>query len=317
MQIHLSVIVCTYNRSGLLADCLDSLERQTLSRDRFEIVVVDNNSTDDTREVTAKHQAYLSNIRYIFEPTQGLSHARNRGCAEATGTHLVYVDDDARVPPRYLSSVLSALDRAQPDILGGPVYPFYTTAKPRWFRDEYEIRRYADQSEFSTSCTISGSNFVIRKELLRQLGGFDPGFGMRGNEQRLGEDRKLLELYRRGTPIAAQRVYYDLDCVVLHWVPPRKMRVLYVLGRAFRAGRMIAIVTGTGSTPESLAAPVIRYPRTLHRMLRAQLANGVRQIDWIEIARALTVQAGKFLEGSRQSGRLIVRRLRATVGLRS
>jgi len=308
--IHLSVVVCTYNRRDLLAGCLESLESQILSPARFEVVVVDNNSRDDTATVVAHHQAMLPGLRYVFEPVQGLSHARNRGSAAAVGTHLVYVDDDARMPPTYLSCVLDTLERNQPDLLGGPVYPFYTEAKPRWFKDHYEIRKYAEVSGFSTTCGVSGMNFVIRKDVLLRLGGFDPSLGMRGSEQGFGEERKVLETYRTVTPVDEQRVYYDLDCMVLHHVPRHKMRLRYILGRGFRGGRMLVVVTGRGATPKSFATLVIRYPRSFANVLRGGAARGWHHPDWIQIARSLAIQAGKFVEGTHQIGRATSRHLR-------
>lgn len=308
---HLSVIVCTYNRCDMLAGCLESLAGQTLSPDRFEVVVVDNNSRDDTAGVVEHQRATLPNLRDVFEPIPGLSHARNRGAAEAVGTHLVYVDDDARMPPTYLACVLDCLERNQPDILGGPVYPFYTEAKPRWFKDHYEIRRYAEASGFSTTCGVSGMNFVIRRDVLPRLGGFDPALGMRGTEQGFGEERKVLELYRRVTPVDAQRVYYDLDCMVLHHVPRHKMRISYMLGRGFRGGRMLVVVTGRGATPKSFATLLVRYPRSFANVLRGGgFAQGWRHVDWVQIARSLAIQAGKFVEGTHQMGRAASRRLR-------
>jgi glycosyltransferase involved in cell wall biosynthesis len=308
--IHLSVVVCTYNRMDLLAGCLDSLAGQTLPADRFEVIVVDNNSVDGTSAVVRACRAGRGNLRYVVEARQGLSHARNRGCQEAVGTHLVYLDDDARVPPTYLASVCRVLERHDPDIVGGPVFPFYTSTKPRWFKDEYEIRRYADESGFSTTCGISGSNFIIRKPTLQRLGGFDPSLGMRGAEQRFGEERKVLETYREVTPIGEQRVYYDLDCVVLHHVPDHKMRVRYMVVRGFRAGRMTVSVTRRGATAGSFTGLVVRYPLSLGRMLRREFARGLRGVDWIEIARTLAIQAGKLVEGVRQVGGSVLRRHR-------
>jgi len=300
---HLSVIVCTYNRRDLLAGCLQSLGGQLLCPARFEVVVVDNNSDDDTAAVVARHRAMLPNLRYVFEPTQGLSHARNRGSAVAVGTHLVYVDDDTRLPATYLSCVLDTIERNQPDLLGGPVYPFYTEAKPPWFKDHYEIRKYTEVSGFSTTCGVSGMNFVIRKDLLGHLGGFDPSLGMRGAEQGFGEERKVLETYRAVTPLDQQRVYYDLDCMVLHHVPRYKMRLSYILGRGFRGGRMLVAVTGRGATAKSFATLVIRYPRSFANVLREAFGGGWRHLDSLQIARSLAIQAGKFVEAVRQLGR--------------
>jgi glucosyl-dolichyl phosphate glucuronosyltransferase len=311
--VHLSVIVCTYNRCDLLAGCLQSLGDQRLSRARFEVVVVDNNSTDDTAAVVEHHQAKLANLRYVFESVQGLSHARNRGAAAAVGTYLVYVDDDTRLPPTYLSCVLDTLERSQPDLLGGPVYPFYTEAKPSWFKDKYEIRKYTEASGFSTTCNVSGMNFVIRKDLLPRLGGFDPSLGMRGTEQRFGEERKVLETYREVTPVAAQRVYYDLDCMVFHHVPGHKMRIGYILGRGFRIGRMLVVVTGRGATPRSFGSLLVHYPRSFANVLRGSAGDGWRHLDWVQIARSLAIQAGKLVESTRQMGVATGRRLRRIV----
>jgi glycosyltransferase involved in cell wall biosynthesis len=300
--VHLSVIVCTYNRRDLLGGCLESLGDQRLAPARFEVVVVDNNSTDDTAVVVEHHQARLANLRYVFESVQGLSHARNRGAAAAVGTHLVYVDDDSRLPPTYLSCVLDTLERNQPDLLGGPVYPFYTEAKPGWFKDRYEIRKYAEASGFSTTCGVSGMNFVIRKDVLLRLGGFDPSLGMRGTEQGFGEERKVLETYRTLTPVSEQRVYYDLDCAVLHHVPRYKMRRRYLLGRGFRGGRMLVVVTGRGATPRSFGSLLVHYPRSFANVLRGSAADGWRHLDWVQIARSLAIQTGKLVEATRQLG---------------
>jgi glycosyltransferase involved in cell wall biosynthesis len=313
MVVHLSVIVCTYNRRNLLAGCLQSLGDQRLSPARFEVVVVDNNSTDDTAAVVERQRALLANLRYVFEPVQGLSHARNRGASAAVGTHLVYVDDDTRLPSTYLSCVLDTLERTQPDLLGGPVHPFYTEAKPRWFKDRYEIRKYAEASGFSTTCNVSGMNFVIRKDLLPRLGGFDPSLGMRGAEQRFGEERKVLETYREVTPVVAQRVYYDLDCMLFHHVPGHKMRIRYILGRGFRIGRMLVVVTGRGATPRSFGSLLVHYPRSFVNVLRGSAADGWRHLDWVQIARSLAIQAGKLVESTRQMGGAAGRRLRRIV----
>jgi len=79
MALKLSVVVCTYNRAQLLTEALDSVCNQTLDKSRYEIIVVDNNSADGTRELVGEFCRRFSNVRYCFEPQQGLSYARNRG----------------------------------------------------------------------------------------------------------------------------------------------------------------------------------------------------------------------------------------------
>ncbi|MFH1754161.1 MAG: glycosyltransferase family A protein, partial [Candidatus Latescibacterota bacterium] len=95
-MVKLSVIVCTYNRSPLLVSCLDSLVNQTLPVTNFEIVLVNNNSTDDTQAIAERYAGGHGNIRVINELKQGLSHARNRGWQEAKGKYVAYIDDDAK-----------------------------------------------------------------------------------------------------------------------------------------------------------------------------------------------------------------------------
>jgi glycosyltransferase involved in cell wall biosynthesis len=231
----LSVIICTYKRPALLREALASLFEQRLPRNRFEVIVVDNNSRDETAAVGEEFAARLPNLRYFHEPKQGLSHSRNRGCDEARGDYLVYLDDDARADRDYLLNVYQAIVTCDPDILGGPIFPYYTTSKPGWFKDDYEIRRHARQTGWSTRCSISGSSFVIKRGLLGELGKFDPGLGMVGNTVRLGEEKAVLRKYRL-RPLAEQKVYYDLGCIVYHHVPPEKMRAGYLLKRYYVAG---------------------------------------------------------------------------------
>lgn len=231
----LSVIVCTYRRPALLRQALQSLVDQELSPEHFEVVVVDNNSKDETQSVVQSFRDVSKNFRYVHEEKQGLSHSRNRGCEEARGDYVVYLDDDAKAHPAYLSTVLDTILTYAPDIMGGPIYPYYTDRRPAWFKDEYEIRRHAKETGWSTKCSISGSSFVIKKDLLKALGGFNPNLGMVGDRVRLGEEKAVLNLYRKRPP-SQQKVFYHLDCIVYHHVPRAKMRALYLLKRYFVAG---------------------------------------------------------------------------------
>jgi glycosyltransferase involved in cell wall biosynthesis/ubiquinone/menaquinone biosynthesis C-methylase UbiE len=240
----LSVIICTYKRPALLRLALKSLLEQSLPAEKFEVIVVDNNSEDETEDLIREFAEKSPNIRCVREPKQGLSNSRNRGCEEARGDYLLYLDDDAKAHPDYLWNVYLKLVEKRPDILGGPIYPYYTSRKPAWFKDEYEIRLNAKESGWSANCRISGSNYVIRKDLLRDLGLFDPRLGMVGGQVRLGEEREVLNKYRATRPAAEQKVYYDLDCIVYHHVPREKMSGRNFLKRHYAAGRAKADLEG-------------------------------------------------------------------------
>jgi hypothetical protein len=237
----LSVVICTHNRREDLGTCIQLLAQQIFEIDatRIEVLVVDNNSSDGTEifiDDLIKEYDWLTLAR---EDKLGLSHARNCGAKLARGDYLCYLDDDSRPCVDYLKNVFRVIDEHTPDILGGPVFPFYTSPKPFWFQDALEIRQHANVSGFS-DCPISGGNFIIRAELLKQLGMFSPDYGMVGAKLRLGEERELLERYRRQTHKGEQRVYYSLECLIYHHVPAWKMTLRYFVHRAFASGEMKA-----------------------------------------------------------------------------
>ncbi len=118
----LSIILCTYNRAGILGRALDALIGQTLTSHRFEIIVVDNNSSDRTRDVVSRRSARHPHIRYVFESRQGLPIARNSGVLAAHAPLIAFTDDDVEVQADWAAVLLAAFD-AYPDVdyIGGKV----------------------------------------------------------------------------------------------------------------------------------------------------------------------------------------------------
>src|SRR5215467_13475864 len=107
----ISVIVCTHNRSASLCKTLSSFLQAIPGRLSWELLVIDNDSTDDTRQVTRDFIAASKlNVRYVFEGKRGLSEARNRGIREAQGEVLTFIDDDVHVSTNYLQEVKNAFD---------------------------------------------------------------------------------------------------------------------------------------------------------------------------------------------------------------
>jgi glycosyltransferase involved in cell wall biosynthesis len=263
--------------------------------ERVEVIVVDNNSRDHTASVAARYAERYSNLRYVHERQQGLSHARNRGCDEACGEYVGYLDDDARLPRGYLACVLAALDEHVPDIMGGPVYPYYDTRKPRWFRDEYEIRKFAEASGFSRTCRVSGGNFIIRRDVLLRFGQFDVNLGMKGDQIGLGEERALLELYRSRTPEAAQKVYYCLNAHIEHYVPAYKMHRAYLIKRSFQSGRAMARITRQEASHALQRARHIVSDQ-LCRAAREIWKTDIRRTDFMRIGLDAAIRLGLFSE---------------------
>jgi glycosyltransferase involved in cell wall biosynthesis len=231
-----SVIVCTYNRLELLGGALRTLCHQTLDRSAYEVIVVDNNSNDGSRQLVDEFCRRFSNVRYCFEPQQGLSYARNRGLQEARGKYVAYIDDDARAGENWLKTALALLENTKPVplCLGGPILPFYSTTKPTWFKGE--MRTWGDSPRYlRPGESFSGSNMIWRKEILLTLGGFDVSSGVRGDYLSIGEETMLFE--KIWYSFEQPHFYYSPELAVQHWVPPTKMTVAYQLKRAFAAGQ--------------------------------------------------------------------------------
>lgn len=260
-----------------------------------EIIVVNNNCSDHTDEVVCEFSRNHANVRSVREDHQGLSHARNRGCDEAKGLYLGYVDDDAKVPGSFVQDVIADLSKYDPDIYGGPVYPFYKHTKPPWFKDAYEIRKFTDKSGFSETCRVSGGNFFIKKDLLMKLGRFDVTLGMKGNKIGLGEERALLDRYRKVTPKSEQKVYYSLEAFIWHYVPPEKMSRRYMIRRFFEIGRTSTRIKS--KEPASAFQRTFKFiPNQLSFARKEIRANGVLKADYTKIVLNSCLRLGNVVE---------------------
>jgi glucosyl-dolichyl phosphate glucuronosyltransferase len=282
----LSIIVCTYNRAPFLEKCLESLLKQRPVDSEVEIIIVDNNSNDSTGAIIGEYASRVKNLRYVLEIPQGLSYARNRGRCEANGEYLLYLDDDALAPPEYLMNLQGVIRTHSPDFIGGPVFPFYTSEKPWWFRDAYATRLYETKSGFSRTCSISGGNYIIRKAVLEKLGGFDSSYGMKGVHLGMLEERKVLELYRWVTPADQQKVYYAIECWVKHHTSPDKLSMRYILHRAFVAGRasfwMVLEVRGKADQLIGVKTLLMVIPTMIRDNFHQIRMQGMIKADYIK-----------------------------------
>lgn len=233
----ISVVVCTYNRCNLLEQVIKTLTKQILSIDQFEIIVVDNNSKDDTSKFV---KCFIKEnpetpMRYILETKQGLSHARNCGWKEARGEYIAYIDDDCKAPEQWLEVAKKVIERVKPTVLGGPYYAFYASEKPVWFKDEYGSHTQGNKARpLQDGEYLDGANFFIRKDILELLGGFNPELGMSGNKIAYGEETALVENIRKKIP--REIIYYEPKLYVYHLVTPKKMILSWNLWNRFISG---------------------------------------------------------------------------------
>lgn len=135
----ISVIICTYNREKFLPGALNSLAHQTLNPDDYEIIIINNNSTDSTELISKNFvdENPLLNIKYFIETQKGLSAARNRGIKESSAELIVFIDDDAEVTENYLQTAIDFFDRfSDIDSMGGKIIPIYENDKePEWLSE--------------------------------------------------------------------------------------------------------------------------------------------------------------------------------------
>ncbi|MEM7530775.1 MAG: glycosyltransferase [Chloroflexota bacterium] len=234
-----SVVICTYNRADLLTDVLQTICNQTLDSTDYEVLIVDNNSTDETARISDDFVSAYPNVRYVVETQQGLSHARNRGWQEAKGVYIAYIDDDCKVPTGWLSEANTFVESYNPDVFGGPYAAFYNTPKPAWFKDTYGSHHPYDQTvrlEESPNA-LHGGNLFIRRDVLEAVGGFNPRLGMSGTNMGYGEETALIRYLQEHMPETS--IYFEPTILVYHLVRADKMSIRWLMRHRFINARYV------------------------------------------------------------------------------
>ena len=224
----ISVILCTYNRDKYIYNVLKSVAENDHPHDQYEIVLVNNNSTDNIENECRRFQADYPDIRfrYFLETNQGLSYARNCGIRNAQGDLLVYVDDDATVNPEYLRTY-SDFFTHHPEAVaaGGPILPVYETEEPEWM-SHYTRQLITgklflgnNQREFPRGAFPGGGNACYRKSVFDTIGLFNVELGRKGNSL-IGAEEK--DLFDKMTP-HGMHFYYLPNAILYHIIPPHKL----------------------------------------------------------------------------------------------
>ncbi|TLY35805.1 MAG: glycosyltransferase family 2 protein [Nitrospirae bacterium] len=242
MSPKLSVVLCTYNRSQLLRIALDSLVGQSLVKSEYELLVVDNSSTDDTTAAVKAFQTQYASpeIILVSEARQGLGYARNAGYKNARGRYVAFIDDDCVATKDWLQMLLDCFEQIypQPWSVGGPIRPVYDVPRPVWFKDSYETDTWGERPRLlKRRESFTGCNMSFRKDVLERYGGFDTTLDMKGESLSLAGET---DLYRRMWSAEGTRClfYYSPHAVMHHRIDAFKMTVSYQLKRAFAAGQV-------------------------------------------------------------------------------
>lgn len=231
-----SIIVCTYNRAAILDECLKALTKQSISSDQFEVIIVNNNSSDHTAEVAQKYIAENSNFRLVTELKQGLSNARNLGFAVANAEWVGYIDDDAKARPNYIERIFEVIEKWDFDCFGGIDVPWYKNEKPFWYKDSYFGSRlnYDNISLVKDDEYITGFSMNFKKDLLEKAKGFSPELGMTGDKIAYSEE---IDIQLRMRDMGPLKVGYDPALVVDHLVQDYKLDLDWFFISSFALGR--------------------------------------------------------------------------------
>lgn len=261
-MISVSVIVPTLNRAELLAGCLESLAGQDYPAARFEVLVVDNGSTDGTAALSedAMRRSGIANLRYLLELEPGLLSGRHRGAREAKGDVLVFVDDDIVAASGWLSAIARAFEDPRVHLVGGPSVGRFAVEPPEWFRHfkrsdpwgescpALSLIHMGDAPKMVEPHFVWGLNYAIRKHTLFELGGFHPDcIPVRlQHYQGDGETGLSYKLARRGHLCA-----YVPQAFVEHCIPASRLTLEAFWRRFFYQGvcDSYTAIRGKGAVP--------------------------------------------------------------------
>lgn len=263
-----SIVIATYNRAPELADTLASLARLD-SPDPWEVIIVDNNATDDTRSVIERAQAaFPVPLTYAFEREQGRSAALNHGFALAHGGIIVTTDDDVRVEPDWLQQIERGLDRLACDYVGGRVEPLWGAPPPQWL-PKYSGALWAVIAlldfgpapvQFGKRVPL-GVNMAFRREALDRVGGFNVGIGRKAGTL-LGQEVREWCLRARA---AGLRGFYVPEIVVEHLIPADRLtKAYYRRWFRWRGISRALLYAETGLNMESPEQSTLDYARVPH-----------------------------------------------------
>jgi glycosyltransferase involved in cell wall biosynthesis len=248
-----TLIICTYNRCRVLANALENIaaSRMPASVD-WDVLVVDNNSSDDTRHVVENiSQRHPGRFRYLFEPRPGKSNALNLGIRQSRGDILAFTDDDVVIPPDWLQNVTAPLRSGEWGGVGGKILPQWPCPPPVWLprrkRDALAPLIYFDYGDGPAELTTSpfGANMAYRKELFEKYGGFRTDLGISPSSYVGNEDSEL------GNRLLAAgvRFCYEPSALLYHPVTPNRLKKDYFLEwhytKAQGSIRQFGILPGT------------------------------------------------------------------------
>jgi glycosyltransferase involved in cell wall biosynthesis len=236
-SIRVTVAVITYNRSRLLRQTLAGVVRQEYPADRWELLVIDNNSTDDTRDVVTSFVTANPAPRRILETRQGLDHGRNRAIEEARGDLVVLVDDDILVEPDWLAQLIAPFSSESAHkigVVGGEVVPVFPDGIPAWLEGSHQPLGFrSDPGPLPPNQAPVGANFAFPKWVFVRFGMFDTRLDRQGSRLFGGGDSQMIRRLRT----VGLEAWFVPGAKVLHQISGDRLTLGYALRHAFDSAR--------------------------------------------------------------------------------
>jgi glycosyltransferase involved in cell wall biosynthesis len=237
--VPVSIVVCTRNRSDCLPQCLQAIVAQTLPPRHFEVIVVDNGSSDDTARVAAPFCRQHSHIHYLREERVGLSIARNTGVRASRGEIVAFTDDDAMPEPSWIERILGRAREMPADVavIGGDVIPVFEAERPTWLTDPLlrplsaGLKWSAEPRFLRAGEWLVEVNSAYKRAALETVGGFPENLGRVGESLLSGEGGINLLIERAGGML-----YYDPAVLVRHRIPASRLTRTWFRRRMFWQG---------------------------------------------------------------------------------
>ncbi|MGI9533464.1 MAG: glycosyltransferase, partial [Thermodesulfobacteriota bacterium] len=239
----ISVVICTFNRKEYLEKAIESIVNQTLNPELFELIIVNNNSSDGTGElVNKKFSALPFKLKYIIEKEQGLSACRNTGFRNATFKYIAYIDDDGTASENWLENILLLIESVNDKDFagaGGHVFPIWEIPIPWWLvpgiQQYYSVFNLADKQfilSVKSKRTLPGCNIFYLKSVLEKYGGFNTKLGRNTDKLISGEETFL----NKAIINDGYKLIYEPNIQIKHHIPRSRIKFSWLLSRSFWGG---------------------------------------------------------------------------------
>lgn len=251
--MEISIIIATYNRSESLRKTLDSIKELVVPKDTtWEIIIIDNNSTDNTRDVVEEFRLKTGlKVIYIYEEKQGKPYALNHGLRIARGKVVALTDDDVIVDRYWLCNILKAFERTNATCLGGRVLPLWEKEPPSWLRKELygciALLDLGNEYLEISEPNIWGVNMAVKNSFFQKY-----NFMFNTNFLKRGEDTDLVEKLL----VNKELVYYCPDMIVYHCIPIERMKKSYFRKWKFDQGKFRAIYFEKNTYNNNMGIPL-------------------------------------------------------------